>query len=225
MFKKPATAKTVPESPYLDGKREYLERYGDHLQAAKVWRLFGLISGVTALTAVGGLVMISGQSKVVPYVVQVDKLATVLPVGPADQAARPDSAMIRATLGGWVANTRTVYFDNAATRKNIMNAYGLLEQSGAAYQTVNEFMRQNSPFKRAESESVSVEVQSVLPVGGDTWRVEWLETRRGRDGTELGRQQWSGVLTTKITPPSDEATILVNPLGIYITSLSWSPRI
>jgi type IV secretion system protein VirB5 len=225
MFSKPAHAKPAPESPYLDARREYLERYGDHIQAGKIWRVFGLMSGVCAILAVGGLVTISGQSKVVPYVVQVDQMATVLPVGPADQAARPDSAIIRATLGQWVANTRTVYFDNQATRADIMKAYGHMESGSAAYQVVNDFMQQNSPFKRAESESVSVEVQSVLPVGGDTWRVEWSETRRGHDGSELGRQQWSGVLTTKIIPPSDEATILANPLGIYITALSWSPRI
>lgn len=226
MFKKPATAKAVsPNSPYLDAREEYLERYGDHIKAAKTWRWFGLISGATAMLAVGGLVVVAGQSKVVPYVVQVDRLSTVLPVGPADQASKPDAAIIRATLGQWVSNVRTVYVDAAATRRNILAAYAMLEQSGSGFQTVNDFMKQNDPFKRAQNESVSVEVQSVLPVGGDTWRIEWSEIRRGRDGTILGTQQWSGVVTTKIVPPTDEAKILTNPLGVYINAVSWSPRI
>jgi type IV secretion system protein TrbF len=28
-----------------------------------------------------------------------------------------------------------------------------------------------------------------------------------------------------MNPPTDEATVLVNPLGIYIDSFSWSQRV
>lgn len=226
MFRKPATAKPVgSESPYLAAREEYLERYGDYIKRETAWRWFGMIAGASCLVLSAGMVMVAGQAKVVPYVVQVDKLSTTLPVGPADQAARPDAAMIRAQLGQWLTNTRTVYFDTAATRRNILSAYALLEQSGPGFQTVNDFMKQNDPFKRAQNESVAVEVQSVLPVGGNSWRVEWLEVRRGRDGSELGRQQWSAVIETKLVPSTDEARILANPLGIYVNAVSWSPRI
>lgn len=225
MFNKPKTAKPVgSESPYLVAREEYLERYGDHIKNAKNWRWFGLISGGTALVLAFGMVAVAQQHKVVPYVVQVDQLSTVLPVGPATQAARPDGAIIRAAMGEWIVNVRSVHFDATATREKVLKAYALLEQSGAGFQTVTEFMKNNDPFKRAQNESVAVEVQSVLPVGANSWRVEWLEVRRGRDGTELGRQQWSGVIETKIVPATDEATILTNPLGIYVNAVSWSPR-
>src|SRR5690606_15360419 len=103
------------------------------------------------------------QAKTVPYVVQVDKLGTVLPVARADQAARADSTVIRATLASWIANTRTVYVDAAAEQRNILAAYALIDQNSPAFQVVNEHMRDNDPFRRAQRESVSVEVESVLP--------------------------------------------------------------
>lgn len=226
MFRKPQSAqKPTDENPYLSARREWTERYADHIKTANGWRVAALCSMATALVAVAGLGVVASQAKTVPYVVQVDKLGTVLPVARADQAARADSTVIRATLANWVSNTRTVYLDAAAEQRNIRAAYALLDQNTPAFQVVNDHMRDNDPFQRAQRESVSVEVQSVLPVGGDTWRVEWKETIRGRDGQVARQEQWSGVITTKISPPSDEATILVNPLGIYINAVSWSPRI
>lgn len=208
-----------------NGKRIYLERYGDHIKAARTWRMFAFLMGGVALVATTGLGVVSSQQRVVPYVVQVDKMHTVLPVGPADQAARPNASVVRASLGSYITNTRSVYVDAAATRKNILSAYSMMEAGSPAYQTVNDFMKANDPFKRAQTEAVSVEIQSVLPVGGDTWRVEWAELRRGRDGLVIGSQQWTAVLTTAIVPPTDEAQILANPLGVFVTALSWSPRI
>ncbi len=226
MFNKPATAKKVTdENPYLSGRREWSERYADHIKTANAWRVTAILSMATALVAVVGLGVVSSQAKQIPYIVQVDKLGTVLPVARADQAARADSTIIRSTLANWISNTRTVYADAAAEQRNIYAAYSLLDQNTPAFQVVNDHMRDNDPFKRAQRETVSVEVQSVLPVGGDTWRVEWRETIRGRDGQIARQEQWSGVVTTKISPPTDEATILVNPLGIYINAVSWSPRI
>jgi len=31
-----------------------------------------------------------------------------------------------------------------------------------------------------------------------------------------------GVLTIAVNPPSDERLIRINPLGIYVTNVSWS---
>jgi type IV secretion system protein VirB5 len=226
MFKKPNTAgKATDENPYLSARREWTERYADHIRTAHGWRLVAVGAMATALAAVVGLGVVASQAKTVPYIVQVDKLGTVLPVARADQAARADTPIIRAQLAHWVTNIRSVYLDAAAEQRNVLAAYALLDQNAPAFQVVNEHMKTNDPFKRAQRESVSVEVQSVLPVGGDTWRVEWRETIRGRDGQVARQEQWSGVITTKINPPTDEATILVNPLGIYINAVSWSPRI
>ena len=37
-----------------------------------------------------------------------------------------------------------------------------------------------SPFKRAETESVTTEVLSVIAQSPDTWQVDWAETTRDR---------------------------------------------
>jgi type IV secretion system protein VirB5 len=38
-------------------------------------------------------------------------------------------------------------------------------------------------------------------------------------------QHWQATLSIAINPPSDEATLRVNPLGIYINSFNWAQRL
>lgn len=218
-------AKTkTPTNPYLDGRREWSERYGSYIQQAATWRLVACSSMAVTALAVGGLVYQAQSVKFVPYVVQVDKLGAMLPVAPADRAAKADARIVRAQLANLISNLRSVYLDAAAEQNAVKAGYALLDQQSAAYKVVNENMAANDPFKRAQRESVTVEVQSVLPLGGETWRVEWIETVRSRDGTVTSSRPWQAAITTKITPPTSEAGVLTNPLGIFVTGLSWSPR-
>ncbi|KIC55877.1 MULTISPECIES: conjugal transfer protein TrbF [Brevundimonas] len=226
MFKKPANAKPNADlNPYLNGRREWTERYADHIKGKRAWMLTALGSMAVAAIACGGLGAVAAQQKTVPYIVQVDKLGAVLPVARADQASRPDQRVIRAQLADWITKIRTVSVDASAQMKNVYGAYALIDQNGPAFQVVNDHMKENDPFKRAQKETVDVEVNSVLPVGADTWRVEWTETTRGRDGQVAQSVQWQAVLNTKIVPPASEEAIFVNPLGIFVNAVSWSRRI
>jgi type IV secretory pathway TrbF-like protein len=33
---------------------------------------------------------------------------------------------------------------------------------------------------------------------------------------------WTGLFTTKINPPKNEAELRANPLGVFITTFQWS---
>lgn len=221
---KMSSAADKPVNPYLDARREWNERYGSEVKQAATWRLVAIGSLIVAGVAVTGLAVSASQNKMVPYVVEVDKLHATLPIGPADRAAKGDSRIIRAQLAGLISDLRSVYLDAAAEQTAIRRAYAMLAQNGTAYQVVNEQMSKNDPFKRAQLESVTIEVQSVLPLGGETWRVEWIETVRDRSGVVTSSQPWQAAVTTSINPPTSEAGVLANPLGIYVTALSWSPR-
>ncbi len=90
---------------------------------------------------------------------------------------------------------------------------------------LNDYFQTHEPFKQAENESVSVQVESVQPISEKTWRIEWHEDHRARDGRVINSMQQQATVSIVISPPSDEATILMNPLGIYIDSFSWSQRL
>lgn len=211
-------------TPYAAARREWMERYGDYIQAAHQWRLVAVGALIITALAVSGMVYSAAQNHFIPYVVQVDKLGVAVPAGRADLATRADTRIVRAQLARWIANVRSVYVDAAAQRTIIDESYSMISRNGAAFRMLNDFFRSNSPFERAEKETVTVEVHTVLPVAGNTWRVEWTETTRGRNGEVQKTDEWQGSITVLISPPTDENTILKNPLGIYIVEYSWTKR-
>ena len=212
------------ETPFNAARREWMERYGDYIQAATNWRNVAMGSLLIAALAVGGMVYSASQNHFIPYVVQVDRLGTAVPAGRADLATRADARIVRAQLARWIANTRSVFVDAAAQRAAIDESYAMISRSGSSYNVLNQHFRSSPPFERAEKETVTVEVKTVLPMGGDTWRVEWVETIRGRNGEVQQSAEYQAAITVLISPPADEMTILRNPLGIYVTEFSWTKQ-
>ena len=98
----------------------------------------------------------------------------------------------------------------------------MIDRQSAAYAEVNEFFRANDPFVRATEKTVDVHISSVLPISESTWRVEWDEEARKRDGTPIGVSHWRAVVTIVVQPPTDSNTILVNPTGLFVQNVSWS---
>jgi type IV secretion system protein VirB5 len=219
------TAGRGTSSPYLAARQEWLERYGDYIAQARAWRIAAILALIIAALACCGLLLLMRQARVVPYVVKVDKLGAALAVERAEEAARPDAAIIKAQLARWVIATRSVYVDAAAQRTLVREAYGMINRLGAAYGALNDYMRGSDPFERARTETVSVEVESVLPIAGESWRLEWREEIRGRDGTQVSLAEYQATVTLSFSPPTDEAAIRLNPSGLYINEFHWAKRL
>jgi len=211
-------------NPYLDARREWMERYGDYIQAAQNWRLIAFIASAIALIAVCGVVYIGAQSKIVPYVVQVDELGQSLVIGRADRASPVDPRVVRHTLANWIANVRSVYKDSAAQRAFIDDAYSVINFQGDAYNQLNRYFRSNDPFRGVTGEAVTVQIESVLPISDNTWRVEWRESVQQNGQAQLITSM-QATITVQISPPPDEQAVLKNPLGIYINFFNWTARL
>ncbi len=212
-------------NPYLAAKREWNERYGDFIKQRDSWRRSALVSWAIAGIAVAGLAYSAGQNHIKPYIIATDKLGAPTYMGPAVAAERPGADNIRAELARWIGNVRLVTPDVELQRKAINDSYALLSQGTAALQTVGEYLHGNDPFERARRETVDIEVVSVLPLAGNTWRIEWREIVRGRDGSVTATRPMQANVVIAVSPPKDESTAFVNPMGIYVNSLSWSERL
>jgi len=213
-----------PSAIYMAARREWNERYGTYIAQAHAWRLTAVASLAVAFVAVAGVAWIGAQNRVVPYVVETDKLGDARAISRADVAAPADPRLIRAGLARWISDVRTVYIDLAAERAVVNEAYAMVNRNAAAAQQLNDWFSNRDPFKRAQTEIVGVSVESVLPISANTWRVEWREARRGRDGTAEPPTEWQATITISISAPTDDATILRNPIGLYVESFDWEQR-
>ena len=176
----------------------------------------------SSLVSIAGVVYLAGRSRLVPFVVAIDSLGRSIAAGPADQATAADDRLRRATILSWVEDLRTVSTDAFAQRKAIDRAYAHIASGSQAQTFVSDYYRGDPPQKRAQSETVTVEIKSVLPSSDRTLEVEWVETTRDLYGSVKSQEHWKGAFTLAVTPPSEERLARVNPLGLYVTNASWT---
>lgn len=213
----------APYNPYLSARRAWDERYGDLITRARNWRIAALLSGAIALVATAGVVRLSTHSRVVPYVVAIDSLGRPLAAAPAEEAPGLDDGRLkRSALFAWVENLRTVTTDGTAQRKAIDRVYACVASGSQAQAFISDYYRADPPQKRAGTETVAVEIKSVLATSDQTYEVEWIETTRDLHGQVKATDRWKGAFTIAMSPPTEERLVRVNPLGIYVTNAHWS---
>ena len=209
-------------NPYLVARREWDERYGSLITRARNWRLLAVLCAATALVQTVGMIILSMRSKVVPYVVAVDSLGRQVAAGAVEETSAADDRLKRAALFEWMGDLRMITADGIAQRKAIDRVYARIANGSQAMTVVNEFYRGDPPQNRAQTETVSVDVQSILATSDTTYQVEWIETVRDLNGKVKSEDHWKGAFTILINPPTDERLIRTNPIGIYVTNASWT---
>ena len=174
--------------------------------------------GILAASVVGNVVQAT-QSKVVPYVVQVDRLGKALAVGRADRADAIPERIIQAEIANVIVNWRSVTADIGLQQKMVRSLSAHL--TGAAKGMVKSWYETNSPYERAQKVLVDVVIKGIpLPVSQDSWRIEWRETVRNHSGVAIGTTAYEATLAVRIVPPKTDAQIMKNPAGVYVTSIS-----
>ena len=209
-------------SPYLAARRDWDERYGDLITRARNWRFMAVLCACSSVVSIAGVVYLAARTKLVPFVVAIDSLGRSIASGRAEEATAADDRLRRAMILSWVEDLRMVSTDALAQRKAIDRVYAHIASGAQAQTFVSDYYRGDPPQKRAQSETVTVEVKSVLPSSERTLEVEWIETTRDLYGSVKVQERWKGAFTLAVTPPSEERVARVNPLGLYVTNASWT---
>ncbi|HTJ27564.1 MAG TPA: VirB8/TrbF family protein [Candidatus Limnocylindria bacterium] len=213
--------------PYADARHAWNERYGTYIQQAYNWRLLALLEAVGLIVAIAGLIAIATQTRLVPYVVAIDKIGTAIAVQPADRASAIDPRVVRAQLANWIVLARSVVTDRIVELGNLHDLYLLVAPQSSAQGYLDSWYPADghSPFDRAKTETDTVTVNAIVPISPSSYEMQWTETIRDLHGKVTGTETWEATAQIAFRPPADEATILKNPLGLYITSINWTKKI
>ena len=211
-----------PETPYQRAGQVWDERIGSARVQARNWRLaaFGAL-GLTSVMSIA-LAWQSVQSRVTPYIVEVDKLGEARAVTEADKSYNPTDPQIAWHLAKFVENVRTVSLDPVLMRRDWLQAYNFATQRGAVF--LNDYARGANPFAGIGDKAVSVEVTSVVRASDRSFQVKWVETSYSR-GAVTGRAHWTGILTISLKPPANADVLRKNPLGVYVDAIDWSREV
>ena len=228
-----ALATAVPnersELPYIRGRAEFNTVFGDLARGKRNWQIVAFSAIGVAFVLAGGLTAVATQSRITPYVVEVDQLGRAQAFGPADQMQAVDQRVIVAQLARFIRDIRTVLGDAAGQADLIKRAYAFVDQSATPF--LNEYFTSpaNDPRILGKDLTRLVEISSILAVptstsdGPQTWKVSWTESVLPRAGGGAANESaWEGYFTTRISPPTTLERITVNPVGLYVTSINWT---
>jgi type IV secretion system protein TrbF len=190
----------APVTPYQKAAQVWDERLGSARVQARNWRLLafgclGLVGGLSLQLAV-----LSTTSRVTPYVVEVERGGAIRAVAPAVESYEPSDTQIAAELARFIEHVRGVSIDPVVVKQSWLRAYDYATDRAA--QTLNDYAR-------------------VVRASPTSFQLRWRE-KAFENGSLVGTQSFTGVLTIVSKPPRDAATLRANPLGIYINAINWS---
>lgn len=208
-----------PVTPYQKAAQVWDSRIGAATVQAANWRAMAFGVSAIALALSGGLIWLGTQSRVTPYVVEVDGQGAVRAVQPASTAYNPTDAQIEWFLGKFISNVRSLPIDPVVARKNWLEAYDFTAEKAAAFLSAQA--QANDPFAGLGERSVTVTITSIVRASPTAFQVKWQEQAFTK-GIPTGTNYWTAILSVNQTLPKREDVLRKNPLGLYVTEMAWS---
>ena len=227
-------------NPWVDavahGRREWAGAFGDLAKSRRNWQLVAFGALAIACVESTGLVALATTSRITPFVVEVDRLGRAQAFGPAERIEPADRRIMQAQIATWVHDIRAVLADPIAQQDLVRRAYAFVDQNTAGFLQSYFTDPARDPRVIARELTRVVEVTGILPVPGaasssaargavsapTTWKVSWTETDYPRGGGTPTVAAWEAYVTTHQVPPTSPERVEVNPLGLYITAVSWT---
>jgi type IV secretion system protein VirB5 len=215
---------------YVEARREWDERYADLVLGKRNWQIAagGLLAATLILA--GGVVWQATRSRYIPYIVEVDKLGFALTVPqPLNASATPDAEarIQRYEIATFIRNARSVSSDPQVEQQQLNSL--LAHARGAADHFLDSYYHSDgfthNPFKLAQKQTVTVQIDSILQISKQSYQVRWTEITRDLNEVNLGAPTyWEAQLETQVIPPNSADTIVSNPLGLFVTQISWTQQ-
>ena len=221
-----------------NARREFTSAFSDLAKGKRNWQVIAFtLSTVLALQGIA-MVRLVSSAHAIPYVVQVDRFGTVASVGVAEPMRDPDARLVASQLADFIRSVRTVLpsLASSAQADVLRRAYAFAAPQTAAF--LNSYFGDASRDPRLLGQRLTRDVQVTgalrLPDGdathkaanvsrSQTWRLQWVETDRPTVPGDSARvAAWEGYVTLQIVPPRTADVVQVNPLGLRITSITWT---
>ncbi len=223
---KPSTIKLqqfenkITDNPYLQSKLLWNDVYGDIERKWRSSRYLNFICiGMIACSLLGFMWIASkNHMQPLPFVIHGDDIVTVSSVSGRDiQTIK--SRFIPYFAKQFIRAWRSRSTDEQVNTQQALTTYALT--SDAATSVIHDFYEAH---RAPRNITKNVVITSVLAISAHTLDIRWQEASQdARTGKLIQVKHYIAQLTHQYAEPAHNATVLrINPLGFYITHLSWS---
>lgn len=212
------------ENPYVNARREWNERYGSDIAQKRAWQIISIALTAALFVETSGVVYMAMQSKVIPYIVQVDSHGYAMAVKPAEASSFKDERIVRAHISEWIVKAMSITTDWVVQKQWLKQVYQCV--TPGLSETLNSYYKTNNPMERGgkNGERISVTVLSVLPLSEKSWQVDWDQQRYDNSG-RTDKRRYKGVLEIQFVDQTEKDKIIANPTGIYFNAFHWQQLI
>lgn len=214
-----------PVTPYMRAQQEWDNRIGATVVQAKNWRLAFFCSSLVCFALTGGMIAQSLQRKVIPVIVGIDtERGEPKVIGRvSEDGYQPKIQEVKYFISQFIGFVRSVPSDPVLIKQNWLKSYAFLRHDAANLLNDLTNKDENSPLKRIGQQTVIIKPISVVQVAGtNSYQARWEETIYDNNGLAKERYVMNGVFTVEMSPPTDEAALTQNPLGLFIENFQWS---
>ena len=176
------------------------------------------------------VVWLSSRIRYVVYPIEVDRLGYALAM---PQPLTPVTGDVRQLVGRmeryevalYIRDARSVSNDQTVEAEAMANL--LAHTHGPANNFLSDYYhadsRAHDPFVVAQKYTVTVQIDSILPLSTNTWQVRWTEQERDRTGSATSTAtHWEAQLQTEQVEPKTAASIISNPIGFFVRGIDWT---
>lgn len=200
----------VKENPFFSSEK-YSDIYAGLAANAMTWRIVSIILGTMLLFSFIAFVSVAKNTKVIPYVVQVDQHGYSIPIKPLDHSDI-DNRIIISQIGQFISNARIRVLNKDAQIQFVKLSYRCIGEGSNAYKKLTNYYKESIPTNAKSA--VEIQVQSIVPISENVYNAEWRETFIADGGPVT--KYYKGIFQIEVSPPLQIENLIANPLGIFI---------
>lgn len=217
----PSLGMRSPSGVHDDASGKFAEIYGGATVAQH--RMFLVAAGavVVALVSVVSLFSVARNNVAIPLVVEVAPGIGVVNKPVRIESVRPSDAVLKAELARWAVKVFTI--DKELSPRYFREANAMTKGLGESQFT--EFRIEQGVVERMTKDATLQRIPTVTSVDVSQPGVAFIfvTAKEARANTaDAGSTQFRLTVKYEFIPPGTEAAIMVNPLGLFITSMNVS---
>ena len=216
-----AEAANTPASVFEEAAAGFAEIYGSSMVREQRWFIVTTLCVLLAISTVAAIALLLPLKQVRSFMVEVKRVTGV--VNRPVEVLQVDQrlAVIKSALARWTESMYTL--DPLRTRE--AQRWATERVADKAVSQAAEFRARERVYERITREPDLVREAKVSAVDASqkgTAFVFVTTTERVGAGTPTGEQikRYRLTINYKLLPPTDEAKLIANPLGLYVTFFS-----
>ncbi len=213
----------------LSGRMLFEKLYDNRQNQMRFMLYTILVLSVYAIGSLFAMYHLAYSAKVIVEIVRVDGNNQIINISQAKTTDYTSMKPYFATymLQDFIQYTRGVPSDAFQEKSNLNHAYAVTTGDAAPF--LKDFILKRQPYAIADKqgETIGIEINNTIPnLNGEpnATQITWTEVARvGNTGEVISTKQYRGIFNFKWDAPANKSAVVqFNPLGFYITNISWS---